>query len=346
MSKKITSTNVSSFKKISVKEGSHAYAELRKIVTKEGILDRDYLYYFFLTLFDFAGFFVSGYFLLTLSSTPLLIVNSIVFAFFSVQLAGLMHDAGHRGVFKSVWANDLFGHLSTGLIAMGFSAWKTKHNMHHAHTNQEDHDPDVDLPFLSFTKERYNSRKGISNLFKKYQAFLFYPLGSLLFISVRVTSIKYLLKGFTIKRLPEMVVLLAGIFVYFVLPFMIFPLSKALTVFFVTNFAVGFYLLNVFAPNHKGMPEVGNDVKFSFLEHQIMTSRNVLPGIITDFVYMGLNYQIEHHLFPACPRNKLKYIRPHVIKMAKRLGIEYTEVGIIETNKIIIGELHQIAASN
>src|SRR5699024_958922 len=71
----------------------------------------------------------------------------------------------------------------------------------------------------------------------------------------------------------------------------------------------GFYLASVFAPNHKGMPVLDNDVKIDFMRHQILTSRNVKPGPLVDVWYGGLNYQIEHHLFPTLARNKLKEAR-------------------------------------
>ena len=138
---------------------------------------------------------------------------------------------------------------------------------------------------------------------------------------------------------------MVGIVVIFILPFFVFNIAKAVTLFTVVNFTVGFYLLNVFAPNHKGMPVVQRGNKISFLEQQVTTSRNIIGNTITDFIYMGLNYQIEHHLFPDCPRNNLKKISPYIKEVCQDLNLEYTEVGIIETNKIILNELHSIAKS-
>ena len=91
------------------------------------------------------------------------------------------------------------------------------------------------------------------------------------------------------------------------------------------------------------MPEVKKGTKLSFLEQQITTSRNVKGGLITDTLLVGLNYQIEHHLFTNCPRNKLKLITPFVKEICNDLNLQYTSVNFTESNKIIIKELHSVS---
>ena len=65
---------------------------------------------------------------------------------------------------------------------------------------------------------------------------------------------------------------------------------------------LGLYLGSVFAPNHKGMPILSKDDDSDFLRRQVLTARNVRGGRLTDLLLGGLNYQIEHHLFPSMPR--------------------------------------------
>ena len=67
----------------------------------------------------------------------------------------------------------------------------------------------------------------------------------------------------------------------------------------------GIYLRFSFAPNHKGMPVLDQDAAVSFERRQVMTARNVTGGWFTTFMLGGLNYQIEHHLFPTMPRPNL-----------------------------------------
>jgi fatty acid desaturase len=81
----------------------------------------------------------------------------------------------------------------------------------------------------------------------------------------------------------------------------------------------------------------------SFLEQQVITSRDITGGPLTDLALVGLNYQIEHHLFPTCPRNKLKLLTPYVQDVCRRMNLEFTTVGIVETNRMILRELRAVA---
>ena len=69
------------------------------------------------------------------------------------------------------------------------------------------------------------------------------------------------------------------------------------------------YEVSIFAPNHKAMPVLDRSSQLDFLRRRVLTSRNVIAHPITDFWYGGLNYQIEHHLFPRLPRNKLREVQ-------------------------------------
>lgn len=321
------------------------YVKLREAVTKEGILNRSYVFYVFLKIFILGGFFLSAY-LIFIAHFPLyIILAGFLFAFFAVQIGGLIHDAGHRAMYKTTLWNDIWGYIFSALVGAGYSAWKDRHNTHHAHPNQEQEDPDIELPFHSFTVERYKEQKGIGRLLRRYQAWLFFPTRSLAFYSMRYTAVKYFVSKFEPKILWEIGIFIAGLFVWFVLPFLLFGFVKGILLFFVVSITMGLYLSNIFAPNHKGMPEISKDTKLSFMEQQIITSRNIYGNWLTDFLYMGLNYQIEHHLFPNTPRNKLRLITPYVKILCKRNRLPYTSVSFVESNKIIISELQYIASS-
>lgn len=327
------------------REATKAYAALRGTVASQGILNRQYWYYAVMIAFGFSGFLFSAYLLFITQSVPLLILLCLVFTFFSIQLGGLMHDAGHRAVFATTRANDILGHISCFFLAQSFSYWNFKHNAHHAHPNEEDEDPDVDLPLLSFNTDRYRAKRGLQKKLVPYQAYLYYPIGLLVGFSIRIGSYQYFKQQFRWTMYWEIGLFLIGLYVWFVLPFTLFDLPKALIVFSIIHGAMGFYLLSIFAPNHKGMPEIGKGVKLSFFEQQVITSRNIYGHPITDFVYLGLNYQIEHHLFPNCPRNKLPSLNRHVQNICHTMKLDYTEVTVLESNKIILRELRNVAAT-
>ena len=145
------------------------------------------------------------------------------------------------------------------------------------------------------------------------------------------------------RLLAELALWAAGLTAWFIVPFLVFPLAKALLLFAVVHPTMGFYLSNIFAPNHKGMPQLPAGTQISFLEHQLRTSRNITPGWLVDVLYLGLNYQIEHHLFPTCPRTKLKQITPYLREICARTNLAYTQVGILRSHQIILAELNAIA---
>lgn len=329
--------------KLTVLDGTAAYRELRQIVTSQGILKRAYGFYSILTLFIVGSFFYSGYLIFITPLSVQLIFWSILFGFFSVQVGGLVHDAGHRAIFSSIKNNNTFGNICGILISMNYNAWNFTHNKHHAHTNQEDEDPDLDLPLHAFTQRQFLKQKGLWKVLRNYQAYLYFPLRTLTIFTRRFDSVKYFRRGKKIGILWEVIAWTIGITIVYIVPFFVFDFVKAVLVLSVVNITAGFYMSNVFAPNHKGMPQLPKDIKISFLEHQIMTSRNIYGHWLTDFVYLGLNYQIEHHLFPNCPRNKLKLITPHVLALCKKMRLEYTQVSILESNRIILSELNKIA---
>src|SRR5260370_1836038 len=76
------------------------------------------------------------------------------------------------------------------------------------------------------------------------------------------------------------------------------------------NALFGVYIAPLFAPNPKGMPIQMPGEEWDWLTRQVVTSRNIRSSYLTDFLYGGLNYQIQHHPFPAVPREALRHARP------------------------------------
>jgi fatty acid desaturase len=92
------------------------------------------------------------------------------------------------------------------------------------------------------------------------------------------------------------------------------------------------------------MPILPADTDLDFLRQQVLTARNVRPNPITDFWYGGLNYQIEHHLFPTLPRNKLGQARAIIKDWCRDHAIDYYETGLIQSYKEILSSLHEVGA--
>ena len=112
----------------------------------------------------------------------------------------------------------------------------------------------------------------------------------------------------------------------------------------VHHVAMGFYLGLVFAPNHVGMPILEDDVALDFVRAQVVTTRNVRPGPIVDFFFGGLNYQIEHHLFPRMPRTHLPAARRLVRRFCRERWIPYRETGVLGAYVEVLRGLHRAGA--
>ncbi len=137
-----------------------------------------------------------------------------------------------------------------------------------------------------------------------------------------------------------MVITRLGVYVAVLL--MLLPLGKAAAFFCVQMAVFGLCLGGSFAPNHKGMPIVPRTSKIDFLRRQVLMSRNVRGGPLVDYVLGGLNYQIEHHLFPSMPRPNLKRVQPLVRAYCRRHDVTYTETGLFESYGIVVDYLNNV----
>src|SRR5260370_33517810 len=88
---------------------------------------------------------------------------------------------------------------------------------------------------------------------------------------------------------------------------------------------------SIIAPNHKGMPILEKSSKIDFLRRQVLTARNVYSSPFNDFWYGGLNYQIEHQLFPSMPRHNFKAAQKVITLLCQRHAIAYYETEMVTT---------------
>lgn len=316
------------------------FQNLKRELTKAGLFDRKYLYYFLKTLFTLLSqivVFVAIYLLRHQPALQMLLV--IPYAFVAVQLVGIVHDAGHRAIFKSAKFNDYLGLAIFGPFGgVSYSWWYDKHNLHHASPNEEGIDPDINFPVVAFTKEQTESKKGIFRWIVKYQTIFYLFLVSLVPYNMRIHS---LIKIFSGKSKYPMVEFL-GMVSYFVIFFAVLLNSMTLTqsiLFFIfSQAAAGWYLASVFAPNHKGMPALEKNTSLSFMWQQVITSRNVRSNPLTDFVYLGLNYQIEHHLFPNLPQCNMHAASLITAKICRQEKLPYHQTSVTESYE----EIYQI----
>ena len=320
------------------------YAELSRTIRDAGLLRRRYGYYLLtigLTIAAFAGAWVVFGFLGN-SWWQLFVAGFL--ALVCTHLSFIGHDAGHKQIFRGRRANDAVGLLHGGLVGLSYGWWVSKHNRHHANPNHEDDDPDLDIPALAFTVGQGHAKLGITRFIARYQAFLFFPLLLLEGLNLHWASIQAVWRGEVKLGRVERTLLATNIAVYLAAVFLVLSPGIAVLFIIVHQCVWGVYMGCSFAPNHKGMPTLTTGHSLDFLRKQVLTSRNVRGGWWVDFTLGGLNYQIEHHLFPSMPRSNLPHARPIVRAYCVARGIDYTECGVLASYAKVLAHLNAVGA--
>jgi fatty acid desaturase len=267
-----------------------------------------------------------------------------VLAFVFTQIGFIGHDAGHRQIFRSKRANYLLG-LVHGNLAIGLSYgwWVDKHNRHHAHPNTEDKDPDIGIGALAFTAGQAGAkRSSVTRFIARHQRYLFFPLLLLEAVQLHVSSVQAVLGRGLRHRAWEAVTLGLHIVGYVAVVLLVLSPLKAAVFIIVHQALFGLYLGSVFAPNHKGMPILAADDQSDFLRRQVLTSRNVRGNWLIDFALGGLNYQIEHHLFPSMPRPNLRHSQAIVREFCHQHGLAYCQTTLWRSYAQALQHLHQV----
>nr|WP_067824898.1 acyl-CoA desaturase [Nocardia inohanensis] len=305
------------------------YAVLLRRVKEAGLLDRRLRYYGWKSAVTAAVFAGGWAALWVIGDSWWALGPAVVLAAVFAQLSFLGHDAGHKQIFGTVRANHWYG-LIVGNLATGVSIgwWTSNHNRHHAHPNTEGADPDVS-GILAHSGARAAAGKGWRRFIFRYQAWLFFPMLLLEAGSLHFSSVRAVLKWPIPHRVREGAFLAAHAIGYLTAVFLILSPAKALVFIAVQQGLFGLYMGCTFAPNHKGMEVLPDGDKTDFLRRQVLTSRNVRGGPVTDTVFGGLNYQIEHHLFPSMPRPALRTAQPLVRAYCAEIGVPYAETSVV-----------------
>lgn len=322
---------------------SGSYRELSRQVRDAGLLDRRPGFYwttFGLLVLALAGLVAA---MVTVGDSWWQLALAGVLGLLLAQLGFLGHDAAHHQIFDSPARNDRAARIIAGAFTGLSHAWWTgKHDRHHASPNREGHDPDIGPGLLAFTPSAAEGRtSGLAGWFQRHQGWLFFPLLTLEGVNLHAESLRELVRGGAGRRgeLAVVVVRLAG---YVAAVLVLLPPLKALCFVAVQLAVLGLCLGGAFAPNHKGMPILPRTTTIDFLQRQVLMSRNVRGGPLVDVAMGGLNYQIEHHLFPRMPRPNLRLAQPLVRAHCREHGIPYTELGLVASYAVVVDYLNHV----
>lgn len=250
---------------------------------------------------------------------------------------GVMHDACHGAYSRKHWVNEL---LAGSLYLLGSNVlnWKIQHNvLHHTYTNISGMDEDIDNKGPIRLAEQMPLLK--IHRFQFIYAFFFYGLMTLAMLTNDFTRLyKYaqmgLLKTQNKKIKNEFIKMLIRKILYlsviFGLPMWLTPYSfwQVLFGFFTMHWVASIILSFVFQMAHvvegAGQPESSETIATEWHVHQVQTTSDFAPkNRLLSWYVGGLNFQIEHHLFPGICHVHYKHLAPIVQQTAAQYGIVY-----------------------
>jgi fatty acid desaturase len=307
------------------------YGQLLAQVQRAGLLERSAVRYVprFVALGAAAGAGLTGFLWLGDSWWQLALAAFVGVVFAHVGFLG--HDAGHQQISRSRRWNDRLGLALSNLgVGLSYGWWVDKHNRHHQHPNEVGRDPDVQRNVLAWTEQQARSQRGLLRIVARHQDAFFFPLLLLEGWNLHVGSIRMLLHR-RHGRLLESILLTIHTVGGLTLLLVVLSPVRALLFLVVQQSAFGLYLGSTFAPNHKGMQIIDAAARPDFLRRQVLTSRNLTGGRLTTVAFGGLNYQIEHHLFPSMPSLNLRRCRPLVKAFCQAHDVPYTETRVLDS---------------
>jgi len=320
------------------------FAALMRTIRESGLLRRRRGFYIAVFCAITVAMITAWFGFAALQGTWFILLIAGALGILFTQYAFITHELAHRQVFESGKTNDFLGRIMADLVVgISYSWWMSKHSRHHANPNIVDKDPDIETDFIIFQQDKAEGLAGISKFMAHRQGYLFFPV--LIFEGLNLHRHAFMTvfsKGAVDKRALEIVLLLVRNISYVAIVFAFLPLGMAFAFLGVQLAVFGVYMGASFAPNHKGMPILPRDSKVDFLRRQVLTSRNIRSGHFMNHFMGGLNYQVEHHLFPTMPRPHLKRAGEIVREYCESRGILYTEVSLLTSYRIVIRYLNQV----
>lgn len=321
------------------------FTDLARLVKSAGLMRRRYGYYW--TKLTAVPLLVGGTIavFIWIGDTWWQMFTAAAFAFLFTQVAFLGHDAAHRQIFRSGRWNDWISLILGDLfVGMSYGWWQHKHTRHHANPNRIGADPDIDLPVIAFTPEQAaKHRPAVLRWTISHQGAFFYPILLLEGLSLHASSVHRVFQREHVARRPvEIAFLAVRIIGYLALVFLVLSPEKAAVFLAIQLGLFGFYMGISFAPNHKGMPLVPAGLKLDFLRRQVLMSRNIRGNRVLDFAMGGLNYQIEHHLFPSMPRPHLRRAAPLIAEYLRERQVPYTQTTLWHSYVIVFRYINRV----
>ncbi len=292
------------------------------------------------------GIYIVPYLLIVTATVTHPLAVMALWGMLGLGMAGIgfsvMHDANHGSYSRKSWANKLLG-SSLNFLGGSMTTWKIQHNvLHHSFTNVEGFDEDIDIyGLLRFSPHQpwYKHHR-----FQHFYAWGLYALMTLPWVTTKdfrqvmnwkkeglIESQGRTYAGVWWELILTKVVYYAYILV---LPLIFSPVSWWITLlgFLLLHLVAGFILATIFQPAHVvpsstyPLPDESGQIENSWAVHQLHTTCNFAPrNRWLSWFIGGLNFQIEHHLFPNICHVHYKKISKIVRETASEFGLPYHE---------------------
>lgn len=349
--KMLTAFHVGDVVDVKVSESLQQYRDLMKKLKTEQFYQSNKLFYVYKIATNLAIVSLATWLVFNYSNKWVHLLSALLLALFWQQCGWLSHDFLHHQVFKNRKYNNFAGFLF-GNVCQGFSVswWKSKHNLHHAVPNIAGFDPDIDtLPFLAWSEKLLDGQlEGLPQFLIRYQYIFYMPLLMAARISWLIQSIVFA-NTKSRDRLVEMSTLgLHYVFLFtiaFTNPHMTF--LSGIGWILAAEFLTGLLLATAFSLNHNGMAilDKGTQGTMDFHALQAVTGRDVHegPASFVSWFMGGLDYQIEHHMFPKIPRHNLPQVAKNVEPLCKRNEILYHKTDFWNGTKELFSVLFKVS---
>lgn len=320
------------------------YAEILRTVKAHGLLARrrDFYIAFGVVLFVALAGLIVGSVFIGQSWWQMAVAAGL--GIILTQFAFLGHELAHRQVFESGKLSDRIGNIiAHTIVGISYSWWTNKHTRHHTYPNQVGKDTDIESSVVVFYPEQKMSGGRFQRFVSKRQGWLFFPLLTLEGLNLQVQGIKRaFVDAKADNRVTELVFLFSRAIALIAFALIVMGPWIGLAFLAVYTAVFGVYMGASFAPNHKGMPIIPADQKVDFFQRQVLTSRNIRGNRFMDFLMGGLNYQVEHHLFPNMPRPSLAKAAKIVKEYCRTHNVPYTETSLLASYGIVISYLNRV----
>jgi len=307
------------------------YVDLKKIVLARGLMEKRPSHYITHALSLTALIAVITAAMVLTSSIWVHMIAAVLAALLFGQLGFIAHDSAHGQVFRSARKNYWLSTLLFNLALGGSRGWwADKHNKHHGNPNHLVLDPDTEFAVVALAPQQATSAHGVPRVAMRIQSGTLIPLLSLEALNILYHSIRFLARGQVRNGILEAVMLVIHYVTLVGALVILLGLGEGLLFLGVQLTVLGLYLSLAFLTNHVGMRVVDAGETLDFLRSQVLTARNIKRSRIADVMFGALTCQIEHHLFPAMPRQNLRRAAPMVRDFCIAHGVDYRETGVFE----------------